>query len=82
MPVDRIAFRTDPRIKARIEELVQQGDCRNVSEFVNQALRLKFVVERIPIEFEPAAPGLLEEFFDSPPGRRILREVICGPPLK
>ncbi len=78
MPADQITFRTDPRIKARIEELVKRGDYRNVTDFVNQALRLMLEVERMPPERGPTQ-GQLEAFFDSPPGRGILQEVICGP---
>lgn len=78
MPSDQITFRTDPRIKARIEEVVRQGGYRNVTDFVNRALLLMLEMERARLEHGPATRALLEVFFDSPPGRRILQEVIRG----
>ncbi len=81
MPDDQITFRTDPRIKARIRELVQRGDYRNTSEFMNQALRLKLRTEGVHTGFEPAMIRReLAAFLDSPEGRRILQEAICGRP--
>ena len=78
MPPGQITFRTDPRIKARIAELVASGEFRNMSEFLNHAILLTFQVERIQIEGQPIGPDPVAVFFDSVKGREILREVILA----
>lgn len=78
MPPGQITFRTDPRIKARIAELVASGEFRNMSEFLNHAILLTFQVERIQVEGEPIGPDPVAVFFDSVKGREILREVILA----
>ena len=72
----RITFRTDPRIKARTQELVAEGEFRNVSDFVNQAILLKCALERIPIEGRLLAFDPMAEYFGSYDGPRLLRETI------
>jgi Arc/MetJ-type ribon-helix-helix transcriptional regulator len=76
MPDNQITFRTDPRIKARINELVRQGEYRNRSEFINQALLLKFQVERILLDGEPVGPDPVASFFYSEQGRALVRELL------
>lgn len=78
MPPGQITFRTDPRIKARIAELVASGEFRNMSEFLNHAILLTFQVERIHLEGQPIGPDPVAVFFDSVKGREILREVILA----
>lgn len=76
MPDNQITFRTDPRIKARLNELVRQGEFRNRSEFINQAILLKFQVERILLDGEHVGPDPIAEFLLSDRGRDLLRELI------
>ena len=78
MPEDQITFRTNPRIKAAIAELVRQKSYRNTSDFVNHAILLTFQLERIQIEGQPVGPDPVADFFDSLKGREILREVILA----
>jgi Arc/MetJ-type ribon-helix-helix transcriptional regulator len=76
MPDNQITFRTDPRVKARIAELVGQGEYRNTSEFMNQAILLKFQVERVLLDGEPVGPDPIAEFLQSVRGRELLRELL------
>jgi hypothetical protein len=76
MPEDQITFRTDPRIKARIAELVNAREYRNLSDFVNQAILLKFQLERIPLDGELVGHDPMITFFESPRGRALLRELL------
>lgn len=76
MPEDQITFRTDPAIKARIAELVAAKEYRNLSEFVNQAILLKFQLEQITLDGRLITPSPIEAFFDSPNGRELLREIL------
>lgn len=73
---DQITFRTDPRLKARIRELVAAGEFRSVSDFVTQAILLKFAFERIPIDGRLLAHDPLAEYFSSYDGRRLLRDTV------
>lgn len=76
MTEGQITFRTDPRIKARIRELVAEGEFRNVSDFVNQAILQRCALERIPIDGRLLAFDPIAEYFGSNGGRRLLRETI------
>lgn len=76
MPDNQITFRTDPRVKARIAELVRLGEFRNTSEFMNQAIFLKFQVERILLDGELVGADPIAEFLFSDRGRELLRELI------
>jgi len=76
MPEDQITFRTDPEIKARIAELVAEKEYRNLSDFVNQAILLKFQVDQITLNGRLITPSPIEAFFDSPRGREVLMEII------
>lgn len=76
MPEDQITFRTNPRIKAAIAELVRQKSYRNTSDFVNHAILLTFQLEQIPIDGELIGPEPMVTFFESPRGRALLRELI------
>ncbi|MEN6343045.1 MAG: hypothetical protein ABFC89_10875 [Methanospirillum sp.] len=76
MPEDQITFRTDRRIKATITELVRQNYCRNISDFMNQAILLKLQLEQIPIGGELVGPEPMVTFFESPRGRALIKELI------
>jgi len=76
MPEDQITFRTDPAIKARIAELVAGKEYRNISDFMNQAILLKFQFEQITLNGRLVGPNPMEGFFDSPHGREIIREIL------
>jgi len=76
MTEDQITFRTDPRMKARIEELVRDRQYRNKSDFINQALLLKFQVERIALDGDFVGPDPMQAFLESPRGRTLLRELL------
>lgn len=76
MPEDQITFRTDRRIKATINELVRQNYCRNISDFMNQAILLKLQLEQIPIDGELVGPEPMVTFFESPRGRALIKELI------
>jgi hypothetical protein len=76
MTEGQITFRVDPDLKARIRELVAEGEYRNVSDFVNQAILLVFAFERIPLGGRLLAYDPLAEFFSSYSGRRLLRETM------
>ena len=72
----QIAFRLEPDLKARIRELVAAGEFRTVSDFVNQAVLLKFEFDRIPINGRMIGDDPLGRFFDSPRGRQRLHETM------
>ncbi len=76
MPENQITFRTDPRFKARIAELVEQKEYKNLSEFMNEAIMLKFEADGVEIKggFPRSKP--LVSFFESPRGRALLRELL------
>ena len=76
MTEDQITFRTDRRIKATINELVRQNYCRNISDFMNQAVLLKLQLEQIPIAGELVGPEPMVTFFESPRGRALIKELI------
>ena len=76
MTEDQITFRTDRRIKATINELVRQNYCRNISDFMNQAVLLKLQLEQIPIDGEQVGPEPMVTFFESPRGRALIKELI------
>ena len=76
MTEGQITFRLDPALKARICELVAAGEFRTVSDFVNQAVLLKFEFDGIPIDGRRIGNDLLGRFFDSPRGRQRLREAV------
>ena len=76
MTEDQITFRTDRRIKATIAELVRQNYCRNISDFMNQAILLKLQLEQIPIDGEQVGPEPMVTFFESPRGRALIKELI------
>lgn len=76
MPENQITFRTDPKVKTRIAELVAQGEFRNTSEFMNQAILLKFQVERILLDGKPLGPDPIAAFLQSVRGRELLRELL------
>lgn len=76
MPEDQITFRTDPRIKAAIAELVAQGEYRNMSDFMNDALLLMFHIKYFLIDGMPVGPEPLAAIFESPRGRARLRELL------
>ena len=73
---DQITFRTHPRLKARIRELVTEGEFRTVSDFMNLAILQKFEFDRVPVNGELIGPDPLDRFFDSPRGREGLREAV------
>ena len=72
----QITFRLDPHLKARIRELVAAGEFRSVSDFMNQAVLLKFEFDRIPVNGRTIGEGPLDRYFDSPRGRQQLRELV------
>ena len=76
MTEGQITFRTDPRIKARIRELVAEGEFRNVGDFITHAILLTFALERIPVDGRLLEPDPIAEFFDSEVGRRVLYEAL------
>jgi|GEM_PF-575850 Arc/MetJ-type ribon-helix-helix transcriptional regulator len=76
MPEDRITFTIDPRLTARIQELVPEGTFGNVSDFMHHAIRLTFALERIPVDGRLLEPDPITEFFDSEAGRRVLYEAL------
>jgi len=76
MPDDQITFRTNPRIKAAIAELVRQNYYRNTSDFVNHAILLTFQLEQVPIDGDVIGPEPMVTFFESPRGRALLKELI------
>ena len=61
---------------ARIGELVTEGEYRSVSEFVNEAIVMKFEVERIAVDGGLPGPEPFTRFLASPRGRRYLRDVL------
>lgn len=73
---NQISFRLDPRVKARIQDLVAEGEFRNVSDFVNQAILVTFAFERIPVDGRLLARDPIAEYFRSYDGRRLLRETM------
>lgn len=76
MTEGQITFRLDQALKARIRELVDEGEYRNVSDFVNRAVLLMFAFERIPIEGRLLGCDPLAEYFSSYKGRQLLRETV------
>ncbi|MEN6518681.1 MAG: ribbon-helix-helix protein, CopG family [Methanospirillum sp.] len=76
MTEGQITFRLDQALKARIRELVDEGEYRNVSDFVNRAVLLMFAFERIPIEGRLLGRDPLAEFFSSYKGRQLLHETV------
>jgi len=76
MPDDQITFRTDPRIKERIAGLVQEKRYPSLSEFVNQAILLKFQVEQIAVDGISSGPDPMIAYFESSRGRALLREIL------
>jgi len=71
-----ITFRLDPHLKARIRGLVAAGEFRTVSDFMNQAVLLKFEFERIPVNSRAIGGDPLDRYFDSPRGRKRLRDAV------
>jgi len=76
MTEGQITFRTDPRVKARIRELVAEGKHRNVGDFITHAILLTFALERIPVDGRLLEPDPIAEYFGSFGGRQLLREVM------
>lgn len=76
MPGNQFTFRTDPRLKARIQELVAEGKYRNVGDFVNHAILVTFALERIPVDGRLLEPDPIPGYFGSFGGRQLLREVM------
>lgn len=76
MTDDEIAFRLDPRLRAAVEDLVAQGAYESIEAFMNEAVRLKFQVDRILVDGEPIGPDPMIAFFESPRGRALLRELL------
>lgn len=72
----QVTFRLAPVLEARIRELVAAGEYRTVSDFVNQAILLKFEFDGIPIGGRTIGDDPLGRFFDSPGGRERLRRVV------
>ena len=76
MAEDLITFKTDPRLTARIRELVAEGKYRNVGDFMHHAIRLTFTLERIPVDGRLLEPDPVTEYFGSEDGRRVLSEIL------
>ncbi|MEN6519338.1 MAG: hypothetical protein ABFC38_14385 [Methanospirillum sp.] len=76
MPEDQITFRTDPRLKSRIADLVERGEYKTMSDFLNQAILQKFHLDLVPIEGEPPSTDPMVVFFESPRGRALLAEIV------
>ncbi len=76
MMESHITFRLDQNLKARIRELVDEGEYRNVSEFMNRAILPMFAFKRIPIEGKLLVHDPLAEYLSSYDGRRLLRETM------
>ncbi len=68
----QVSSRLDPDFKVRIRELAHEGEYRDVSGFMNQAILLMFAFERIPIGGRLLGHDTLAEFFSSYSGRRLL----------
>ena len=76
MVENQITFRVDPRLKARIQELVAEGEFRNVSDCMQWAIRLAFEVEQIPIDGTLSARDPIGDFLESYRGRRLLKQLM------
>jgi hypothetical protein len=72
----QISSRLDPDFKARIRELAHQGEYRDVSDFMNQAILLMFAFDRIPFGGRLLGHDTLAEVFSSYSGRRLLRVTV------
>ncbi len=76
MTEGQITFRLDSRLKARIQELVAEGQYRNVSDFMVRAILDKFAFDLIPVEGHRVPSATLTDYFSSHTGRRVLFEAV------
>lgn len=76
MIADQVTFRLDPDLKGQIREQVASGEYRTVSDFMNQAILLKFEFDRIPVRGRMIGGDPIDRYFDSPRGRQRLRDAV------
>jgi hypothetical protein len=72
----QVCFRIDGRFKARIQDLVNEGEYRNISDFMIQAVLDTFAFDRITVEGQYVPRVDLTEFFSTDAGRTVLVEAM------
>ncbi len=75
MASGQTTVRLDPRVKARLVALVDEGRYPSISVFITEAILEKFGIEGIAVEGE-VPPDPIQRYFNTPEGREVLRQLI------
>ncbi len=71
----QVTVRLDPRVKARLNQLVEEKHYPSISAFITEAILEKFGIEGIAVDGE-VPPDPIQRYFSTPEGRALLRQLI------
>ena len=75
MAAGQVTVRLDPRVKAQLQELVDEEKYPSISVFITEAILQKLGLEGIAIG-EDLPPNPVKTYFETPEGRELLRQLI------